>query len=131
MASSSPAPAPWYLYIVECDDGRLYTGITNDLAARFATHGKGKGSFFTRVNRPMRYVACREYPSRSIAAKAEALLKKQSRAFKVAWSLANPPAPEIAMLCGPSTVAAARFADARRRRPPQPQAAEPERDQSA
>lgn len=95
VASSSKPAEPWFLYVIECDDGRLYSGITNDLAARFDKHSKGKGAAFTRMNKPMRFVACREYPSRSVAAKAEALLKKQDRAFKVAWVVVNPPPPEL------------------------------------
>lgn len=98
MGNSPRRSEPWFLYVIECDDARLYTGITNDLAARFDKHAKGKGAAFTRMNKPIRFVACRAYPSHSIAAKAEALLKKQDRTFKIAWAGANPPPAEFATL---------------------------------
>ncbi|MBK7366115.1 MAG: GIY-YIG nuclease family protein [Nitrosomonas sp.] len=84
----------WFLYIIECNKGRLYTGITNNLQRRFETHAKGRGSVFTRINKPVRFIACREYPNRSIASKAEAQLKKSDRNFKFAWADANP-APDL------------------------------------
>jgi predicted GIY-YIG superfamily endonuclease len=48
---------PWYVYIVECRDGSLYTGITNDLDRRVAQHNDGSGARYTRSRRPvtMRY----------------------------------------------------------------------------
>lgn len=99
MAGSGEAGRPWFIYVIECDDGRLYTGATPDLVARFALHAGGKGAAFTRMNKPVRLLASRIYPSRSLALKAEALLKKQTREFKIAWIAANPPLPEIATLC--------------------------------
>ena len=41
--------ASWHLYIIECLNGHLYTGITNDLAGRFLAHQKGKGAKYTKV----------------------------------------------------------------------------------
>lgn len=96
MANLSSPDGAWFLYLIECDDGRLYTGITNDLAARFEKHAKGKGAAFTRMNKPVRFVAARRYDSLSLAAKAEALLKKQERSFKLTWAVANPPPSHVA-----------------------------------
>lgn len=53
-------------------------------------HSSGRGAFFTKVNRPVRFIACREYPNRSMAAKAEVLIKKCDHDFKLAWADANP-----------------------------------------
>lgn len=89
--AKSAKESVWYLYLIECQNGALYTGITNDLARRFVTHSKGRGAFYTKINKPLRILACREYPNRSIASKAEALLKKCDRSFKFAWAAANPP----------------------------------------
>lgn len=61
----------WYLYVIECRNGRLYTGITTDLAARFRKHCLGKGAMFTRLNPPRRMLAAKPYPDRSAASKAE------------------------------------------------------------
>lgn len=90
MANSPTADTRWFLYLIECEGGRLYAGITNNLINRFQTHARGKGAFFTKVNRPLRFIACREFPNRSIAAKAEAQLKKCNRDFKLAWAAVNP-----------------------------------------
>ncbi len=91
----------WFLYVIECLNGALYTGITNDLAKRFITHSKGRGAVYTRINKPLRVLACREYPNKSIAAKAEAQLKKCDRDFKFAWAEVNPPPAHLIDLYHP------------------------------
>jgi putative endonuclease len=50
--------AAWSLYILECCDGSLYTGISNDVRARLAAHQKGRGAKYTRAHLPvtLRYV---------------------------------------------------------------------------
>jgi putative endonuclease len=77
------AAAPWVLYLLECAGDRLYAGITNDLAARFAAHCSGRGARFTRAFPPARIVAAATLPSRSAALKAEHALKRQPRARKL------------------------------------------------
>ncbi len=80
------APAqPWVLYLIECAGERLYAGITNDLAARFAAHRAGRGARFTKAFPPLRIVAACLLPSRSEALKAEYALKRQPRAAKQAF----------------------------------------------
>lgn len=85
MENSSNIEEPWYLYVIECDDGRLYTGISNNVEKRFKKHASGKGAIFTRMNRPVRILATQKYPNKRFAAKAEAQLKKLDRATKLAW----------------------------------------------
>lgn len=109
---------PWFVYVIECDDGRLYTGVTNNLIARFDVHASGKGAAFTRMNKPLRMLAGRVYPTRSVALKAEALLKKQAREIKIAWIAANPLPPEIARLCDRTHDAAGGVEAGPERRPP-------------
>ena len=87
-ASEGAAARPWVLYLVECAGDRLYAGITNDLAARFAAHCAGRGARFTKAFPPVRIVAASELPSRSQALKAEHALKRRPRADKLRW-LAN------------------------------------------
>ncbi len=82
--ADTPEP-PWVLYLLECAGERLYAGITNDLAARFATHCAGRGARFTKAFPPVRIVAASELGSRSLALKAEYALKRQPRADKVAF----------------------------------------------
>lgn len=74
----------YYVYIVECSDATLYTGIARDVAKRIEEHnGEGKpGAKYTRGRRPVRlcYEEC--LPSRSAALVRESGIKKLSRAGK-------------------------------------------------
>lgn len=45
--------AKWYVYIVRCADGSLYTGITKDVGARISQHNAGQGAKYTRARRPV------------------------------------------------------------------------------
>jgi len=76
----------WWLYLLACRDGRTYTGIATDVAARFELHRSGKGAKFTRSNPPVRILATCAFASKSEALKAEAALKKLNRAAKLAWA---------------------------------------------
>lgn len=76
----------WWLYLLACRDGRTYTGIATDVAARFAAHSSGKGAKFTRGNPPVRLLGTRAFASKSEALKAEAALKKLDRTEKLAWA---------------------------------------------
>ncbi len=73
---------PWFLYMLECANGAIYTGITNDVAARFQAHCDGRGARYTRANPPRRILAVVEYENRSSAASAEYLVKKMSLSEK-------------------------------------------------
>ncbi len=66
----------WFLYLIECRDGSIYTGITVDVAARYAAHASGRGARYTRSHPPERLLAVVEYPDRSTAAKAECRMKR-------------------------------------------------------
>jgi putative endonuclease len=76
----------WWLYLLMCRDGRTYTGITIDVAARFAAHSSGKGAKFTRSNPPVRVLGTQAFTSKSEALKAEAALRKLNRTQKLAWA---------------------------------------------
>ena len=77
--SNSPR---WVLYLLECENGTYYAGITTDLDRRFAEHVFGVGARYTRANPPERVVAIKEFPDRASASRAEAALKKLPRAAK-------------------------------------------------
>jgi putative endonuclease len=81
----------WWLYLLLCRDGRTYTGIATDVAARFAAHSSGKGAKFTRSNPPVRVLGAQAFASRSEALKAESGLKKLHRTKKLAWARKCPP----------------------------------------
>jgi len=67
----------WYVYIVECKDGSLYTGITTDVDQRIETHNKGKGAKYTRGRRPVTLIYKSHQMSKSEAASTEFSIKKQ------------------------------------------------------
>lgn len=72
----------WVLYLLECNNGAYYAGITNDLEARFAAHLAGKGARYTRANPPVSILATKNYADRSTASRAEAQLKNLPRNLK-------------------------------------------------
>lgn len=74
----------WHCYLLECADGSLYTGITNDLDKRVAAHNDGTASKYTRSRLPVRLVYAEAHPDRSAASKREAALKKLKRTSKLA-----------------------------------------------
>jgi putative endonuclease len=73
---------PWYVYLIECEDGSLYTGVAVDVDKRFAQHAAGKGARYTRSHPPRRLLARFEHPDRSSALKAEYAIKQLSAAEK-------------------------------------------------
>ena len=75
---------PWYVYLLECVDGSIYTGVALDVAARYAAHASGDGARYTRSRPPVRLLAVFEYADRSSAQKAEAAIKRLSPAAKLA-----------------------------------------------
>jgi putative endonuclease len=75
----------WWLYVLECQGGILYTGIAKDVDARFAAHLSGTGAIFTRLNPPLRILAKLTMPTKSAALRAEFAFKQASRADKLHW----------------------------------------------
>lgn len=74
----------WFVYMVRCADGSLYTGCTNDLAKRVAAHNAGTGARYTRSRRPVALVWSVRVKDRSAALRREAKVKGLSRAEKLA-----------------------------------------------
>lgn len=72
----------WYLYILRCADGTLYTGITTDVEARLETHRSGKGAKYTRGRGPLELVYREECEDHSQALKRELAVKAMSREEK-------------------------------------------------
>lgn len=77
----------WFLYLIECQDGSIYTGITVDVVARYAAHQNGTGARYTRSHPPKCLLAVAELPNRSEASKAEWTIKKLSASEKRAYAL--------------------------------------------
>lgn len=75
----------WCLYLLECNNGAYYAGITKDLEARFLAHQSGKGARYTRANPPVKILASKVYLDRSNASVAEAELKRLPRHKKLGY----------------------------------------------
>lgn len=73
----------WHCYILECADGTLYTGITNDLEKRLAAHNSGIASKYTRSRLPVRMVFSETQADRASASRREIEIKRLSRAEKL------------------------------------------------
>jgi predicted GNAT superfamily acetyltransferase len=73
----------WYLYVLECSDSTLYTGITPTLQQRLDKHNAGRGAAYTAARRPVRPLAAWQFVDRSAALKAERAFKKLSRTEKL------------------------------------------------
>ena len=74
----------WFVYIVECNDSTLYTGITNNLEKRIEQHNNAQeGAKYTRARRPVKCVYQEKQENRSEATKREFAIKKLSRSEKI------------------------------------------------
>ena len=72
----------WYLYVVECADGTLYTGISTDVPRRIAEHNAGRGARYTASRRPVSLQAAWRFKDRLSAMQAEGIFKRQGRQAK-------------------------------------------------
>jgi putative endonuclease len=84
--ATDPGVAAWCVYMLQCADGSLYTGITTDIIRRVAEHnGEGEpGARYTRGRRPVQLVYQEAVTNRAEAARREAAIKRLSRAHKLA-----------------------------------------------
>jgi putative endonuclease len=74
----------WYVYILQCADDSLYTGITNNLEKRLKDHNESpQGAKYTKARRPVHLVYSKRKKNRSYALKEEAAIKKMTRAQKL------------------------------------------------
>jgi putative endonuclease len=69
---------PWFVYILQCQDGSLYTGVAVDVAKRFAAHQAGKGAKYTRAHPPESIALILPCANRSVAQKLEYAIKQLS-----------------------------------------------------
>ncbi len=76
------ADFPWTVYMVQCSDGSLYTGVTTDLERRLAQHNNGRGAKYTRARRPVRLVYAERAADKGAALRREIALKRLSSARK-------------------------------------------------
>ena len=76
---------PWFVYILECMDESLYTGVTNDLDNRMHAHATGKGSKYVKRKGFNRLLRAKECKDKSDACKCEYQIKQLSRNEKLDW----------------------------------------------
>ena len=72
----------WSVYLILCEGGSLYCGISNRPAERFAAHRSGKGAKYTRIRKPLEMRLLHQHLNRSDASKQEAAVKKLKTADK-------------------------------------------------
>lgn len=81
---------PWFVYLLSCRGGRIYTGVTPDLLARMRKHRAGSGAKFTRGHPPEALLAARLFASKAAAQSMEFEVKQMSAAAKrvlaLTWS---------------------------------------------
>ena len=73
----------YFVYILKCGDGTLYTGITTDVARRFVEHKTGKGGAYTRAHGASKILYKEKSKNRSSASKREAEIKKLNKKEKI------------------------------------------------
>lgn len=94
---------PWYLYVIQCSDDTLYTGITTDVKRRLSEHGTSKGAKYTRNRGPFKLLHLIRHANRSYASSAEIFFKKKTRKQKLEY-IKNIALPgEIVELTGRTT----------------------------
>ena len=72
----------YFVYIIRCQNGSLYTGYTTNIKRRFAAHENGTGARYTLVNKPVEVVYLEGYESRGVAMSRECKIKALSKAQK-------------------------------------------------
>ncbi|MBE6956602.1 MAG: GIY-YIG nuclease family protein [Ruminococcaceae bacterium] len=75
----------WYVYILRCGDGTLYTGSTDNVEKRLAAHRAGKGAKYTRGRGPLELAYSEQLPDKSAALRREYEIKQLTRQEK--WRL--------------------------------------------
>ena len=74
----------WFVYMLRCGDGTLYTGVTDDVPRRLAAHRSGKGAKYTRGRGPLKLVYQEQVPDKSAALRREYQIKQLTKQKKEA-----------------------------------------------
>ncbi len=84
----------WYVYLLECQSARIYTGVSPHLDQRITMHRKGRGALFTRINQPERLLAAKPFSSQREALQIESQVKRMpaqgKRILARVWSEQHP-----------------------------------------
>lgn len=85
----------YYVYLLRCADGTLYTGFTNNLARRLAAHNAGRGAKYTRGRRPVELVYWESFSNKSSALRREYAIKQLPRRQKLTLIQSSVPSRQI------------------------------------
>jgi len=77
----------WYVYLLECADGTLYTGIAVDTERRLRCHNAGRGARYTRTRLPVKLIGCKAVSGHAEALRQERRLKTWTPQHKRGWFL--------------------------------------------
>ena len=80
---------PWWVYVLLCQNGRTYTGMALDVEKRYKVHLAGRGSVYTRINKPVCILAAHQYTKRCDASAEEQALKKADLYWVKRWCRNN------------------------------------------
>jgi putative endonuclease len=83
VAAARRREETWFVYVIECADGSLYTGIARDVAARIAAHEAGRGARYTRGRGPLRLLRKRRCAGHGDALRLEHALKQLTKPEKL------------------------------------------------
>ena len=75
----------WQVYILECQDGSFYTGVTNDIDVRMEAHATGKGSKYVYKKGFKKLLRAKQCKNKSDACKCEYAIKQLPRNMKLGW----------------------------------------------
>lgn len=85
---------PWFVYLLQCRSGRIYTGVTPTLNQRMKAHKTKRGALFTKMDPPVRLLAAKPFPTKSEALRIERQVKGVSAPHKLRlaelWSEQHP-----------------------------------------
>ena len=73
----------WYVYLLQTENDKIYTGISPDVGARIEKHTAGKGALFTKLNKPLKVLAFKAFSSKREAAMVEVQIKKIPKSSKL------------------------------------------------
>jgi len=76
---------PWFVYILECQDGSFYTGVTNNLDKRMKLQAEGKGSKYVKIKKFKKLLKSKQCKSKSEAHKSEYQIKQLHKWEKLNW----------------------------------------------
>ncbi len=82
MSSATVSETTWYIYMVECSDQSLYTGVAKDVQARVCQHNNGLGAKYTMARRPVELVYVEKFEGRGAALRREHAIKRLQTAAK-------------------------------------------------